>query len=170
MGAEHTSVPRWADVLPSVDPTARAVALLGFGPSGTAVLPAWVAAVPADVAVWIRNADEADDAALALLAEHIATARVGWRLVLAGPEIDVLAARAVAARHGVLDAEISTVVTEARHRRVFCPHCRTTTTTAQPVGGTAACEGCGRGLFVYAHVSRRAGAYLGFMVDAAEVA
>ncbi len=152
-----------------MDSSVRAVALMGFGSSGAAALRGWAAAVPDGVPAWTHLATGADDGTLALLAEHIAAARVGWRLVLAGPEIDVLAARSVATGLGVLEAEISVAVTDTQRRRVFCPHCRTTTVTSEPVGGSVPCDGCGRRLFVYAHVSRRAGAYLGFMADAEEV-
>jgi len=168
MGAEHTSVPRWAAAEPRVDPAARAVALLGFGPDGAAALRVWM--VPGEIPTWIHVVHEADEGTLALLAGQIEAARVGWRLVLAGPEVDVLAARAVATRLGVLDAEISVVVTDADRKRVFCPHCRTTTATTEPVAGEVVCDGCRRRLHVYPHVSRRAGSYLGFMVDAEEVA
>jgi dimethylamine monooxygenase subunit C len=170
MGAEHTSVPRWTDGPPQLDATARAVALVGFGPSGAAALQAWTAVVPGGVPVWTHVAHEADAGTLALLAGHVSAARVGWRLVLAGPEIDVLAARAVATGLGVLDAEISVTVTETRRKKVFCPHCRATTDTTEPVAGEIPCAGCGRRLHVYAHVSRRTGAYLGFMADAEEAA
>ena len=170
MGAEHTSVPRWTDEQPRIDRAARAVALLGFGPAGAARVAEWSAAVPEGVPVWRHVAHQADDGVLEVLAEHVAAARVGWRLVLTGPEADVLAARAVATRLGVLDAEIHCAVTDTRRKRVFCPHCRTTTATTEPVAGEVACDGCARRLLVYAHVSRRAGAYLGFMVDAEEVA
>ncbi|MFD2090995.1 dimethylamine monooxygenase subunit DmmA family protein [Blastococcus deserti] len=170
MGAQHASVPRWTDERPHIDPSARAVALVEFGPSGAAAVRGWAAVVPDGVPARTHLAPAADEDTRALLAEQIAAARVGWRLVLAGPEIEVLAARALATGLGVLDAEISVAVTDAQRKRVFCPHCRTTTTTEEPVGGSVPCDGCGRRLFVYAHVSRRAGAYLGFMADAEEAA
>ena len=170
MGAEHTSVPRWAPELPAADPAARAVALVGFGPAAARVVAGWRAQVGAGTEVWSRLAERADDAALAALAEQLRAARVGWRLMLAGPEADVLAARAVAVEHGALDAEVRTAVTGAALKRVFCAHCRTTTERDVPVAAEVECAGCRRQLHVYAHVSRRRGAYLGFMADAEEVA
>nr|WP_275585788.1 dimethylamine monooxygenase subunit DmmA family protein [Geodermatophilus sabuli] len=104
------------------------------------------------------------------MAAQVRTARVGWRLMLAGPEVDVLAARAVATGLGLLDAEIRTAVTGADHKRVSCPHCRVITEAEVPVGAEVPCRGCARRLHVYAHVSRRTGAYLGFMADAEEIA
>ena len=51
MGAEHTSVPRWPAADPGVDPAARAVAMLGFGPDGVAVVRCWLWQVPAGTPV-----------------------------------------------------------------------------------------------------------------------
>lgn len=163
-------MPRWGAEPPAPDPAARALLLIGFGVRGCAITTAWAADVPRGRPVEVLAADDADEPVLAFLRTRIAGARVGWRLMLAGPEADVLAARAVATRAGVLDAEIRCAVTGTERKRVYCPHCRTTTETTAPVAGETPCDGCGRRLHVYAHVSRRAGAYLGFMVDAEEVA
>ena len=170
VGAEHTSVPRWPAPVPSVDPAGRSVSLVGFGVSGRPIVETWLAAAPVRTVVWSCVADHADDATLELLAEQVRAARVGWRLMLAGPEADVLAARSVATGLGLLDGEIRAAVTSADRKRVYCPHCRAVTEAVVPIGAAVPCRGCGRGLHVYAHVSRRAGAYLGFMADAEEVA
>ena len=170
MDAEHTSVPRWPAVVPDLDPAGRSVGLLAFGPAGADVLRRWLVRVPAGTPVWVRCADRADAATLAALEERVSRSIVGWRLMLAGPEVDVLAARAVAVRLGALDAEIRTAVTDAGCKRVFCAHCRATTEAESPVAGEVSCAACGRRLHVYGHVSRRLGAYLGFMADAEEVA
>lgn len=170
MNGQHTSVPRWPAEVPAPDPTARALALLAFGSAGGRLLVGWRAAVAGRVPLWWHAAERADQESLDLLVAQVAGARIGWRLMLAGPEIDVLGARSVATGLGVLDAEIRMAVTGTEVKRVFCPHCRTTTTGAAPVSGELACAGCGRRLHVYAHVSRRTGAYLGFMADAEEVA
>ena len=170
MGAEHTSVPRWPTAAPGVDPRGRTVSVLGFGDRGRAIVDGWVAATPAGRLTWCVVAERADDTTLATLAAQVRAARVGWRLMLAGPEVDVLAARAVATDLGLLDAEIRTAVTDTDRKRVACPHCRVTTEADVPVGAEVPCRGCARRLHVYAHFSRRTGAYLGFMADAEEVA
>lgn len=170
MGAEHTSVPRWAAAVPSVDPAARSVVLLGLGPGAEGVLAGWRRQVPPAVPVWSRTAERADTAVLTDLEHHLGTATVGVRLLLAGPEADVLAARAAAVRCGLLDAEIRTAVADADRKRVSCAHCRAVTEAVLPVAAEVGCGGCGRRLHVYAHVSRRLGTYLGFMADAEEVA
>ena len=99
---------------------------------------------------------------------RLATARVGIRLMVAGPECDVLRIGAVALARGLLTAETTTFATDDRVRRVWCPHCDTTTTAEVPVGGRTGCAGCGRTLLVHHHVSRREGCYLGFSADAEE--
>jgi hypothetical protein len=71
------------------------------------------AGTPVDV----QLADRADDRTLTALADRVAGAVVGCRLMLAGPEVDVLAARAVAVAGGALDAELRIAVTGGQHRR-----------------------------------------------------
>lgn len=86
----------------------------------------------------------------------LAAARVGYRLLLAGPEADLLALRA---RAGVLlDAEITLHVTDSRERVVRCARCRTATRTEAAV---LDCAGCGLRLAVHDHVSTVHGAHLG---------
>jgi len=106
---------------------------------------------------------------LAELRAQVAMATVGWRLMLVGPESDVMQARAVAASGGALDAEITLLVHDETYRRVWCSHCGDTTTAAVAVGDVVACVGCGHSLSVYHHVSRRNACYLGFMADAEEL-
>ncbi|MGY1794249.1 dimethylamine monooxygenase subunit DmmA family protein [Geodermatophilus sp. SYSU D00525] len=153
-----------------MDPAGRTVSVLGFGDRGREIVADWLAATPAGRVVWSHVAERADDVTLTALAEQVRGARVGWRLMLAGPEVDVLAARAVATGLGLLDAELRTAVTGADRRRVACPHCGVATEAEVPVGAEVPCRGCARRLHVYAHVSRRTGTYLGFMSDAEEVA
>src|SRR4051812_38501536 len=126
MGAEHTSVPRWPAQVPPPDPAARSLALLGFGATGERAVRAWRQQVDAGIPVWSRTADRAGTDVLAELEQQVAQAVVGWRLLLAGPEADVLAARAVAVRLGVIDAEIRMAVDDATRKRVYCAHCAVT--------------------------------------------
>ncbi|MGK5113891.1 MULTISPECIES: dimethylamine monooxygenase subunit DmmA family protein [unclassified Geodermatophilus] len=170
MGGAHTSVPRWPAGDPGVDPAARSVAMLGFGPAGVAAVRRWLPQVPPGTPVTATTTGAADAAVLDELARRVAASSVGWRLMLAGPEADVLAARAVAVDGGLLDAEVRTAVTDTGRKRVFCPHCRTTTEAEVDVGAETGCSGCGRRLVVHWHVSRRSGSYLGYMADAEEVA
>lgn len=78
-------------------------------------------------------------------------------------------AYAVALESGLRPAEIRVHQRTEGARRVRCTHCRALTTTATPVGGRAVCAGCGVPLEVFAHCSRRHGAYMGFRADAEEL-
>ncbi|MGY1743085.1 MULTISPECIES: dimethylamine monooxygenase subunit DmmA family protein [unclassified Blastococcus] len=168
MGTAVTSDPREDPGVPDVDPAARWLALFGLGPRGAAVVARWRAAAPAHVPLRAHTAPRADDAVLDLLTAEVDRARVGWRLMVAGPEVDVLAVRARATALGVLDAEIRAAVTDTRRRRVWCASCGATTETSAPAPGEAACAGCGRRLHVHAHLSRRLGAHLGSAADPEE--
>jgi hypothetical protein len=157
MGGDGCSAP--------VDPAARGVGLVGFGPGGAAVVDRERARVPTGVPVAVTVVPAADDAFLAALEARVADQTVGWRLVLAGPEDDVLAARAAAVRGGLVDAELRVHVTGAARRRVHCAHCRSVTSAEVPVGGTLRCGGCGRLLEVHRQVSPRLAAALGTAVE-----
>ncbi|WP_210583176.1 dimethylamine monooxygenase subunit DmmA family protein [Streptomyces sp. GESEQ-35] len=170
MGAQHTSVPRWPTVAPELDRTGRAYAVLTFGPAASVLAAAWQSALETlGRPVWSRHDEQATADCLAELRAQISAATVGWRLLLAGPQSEVLAAYSEAVRGGVLDAEITVVVTETEHRRVWCAHCESTTSAEVMLGAEVPCAGCGRSLFVYHHVSRLHAAHLGFMTDAEEV-
>jgi dimethylamine monooxygenase subunit C len=95
-------------------------------------------------------------------------ARVGVRIMAAGPELEVLDIAGAARAAGAIDAELGCFVTDDSVRRVQCPHCHAHTEARVAVGETVPCAGCARSLIVYHHVSRRHGAYLGYMVDAEE--
>jgi hypothetical protein len=100
-----------------------------------------------------------------LLRERLASAHVGVRLHLAGPEAFVRRMTAIGLEEGLLAEEIGVDCDPAQPAfRVFCVHCRTVT---KPVAETLArCAGCGRTLTVYHHFSRRKGAFMGFQADA----
>ncbi|MGY1636141.1 dimethylamine monooxygenase subunit DmmA family protein [Geodermatophilus sp. SYSU D00742] len=166
MGIEHTSVPRWDAVPPAVPSGARSLALLALGPDAEDVVASWEAtARSSGTPVSVLRVAGCEDA-LPWLEAETAQAVVGWRLLVAGPEADVLRARARVLALGAVPAEILPFVTGVPLRRVHCAHCDTETETTAPVDGTCTCSGCGRTLHVYHHVSRRMGAYLGYMIDA----
>ncbi|TQS42123.1 dimethylamine monooxygenase subunit DmmA family protein [Cryptosporangium phraense] len=145
-----------------IDETGTSFAVVTFGADGAAVGAGWVARIRAlgrPLWEWPGSAGVADvEGGLKALGEQVAAARVGWRLLVAGPEADVLRARAVALAGGAVDAEVTAVVTDDRTRRVWCAHCGTTTPTGDP---SVRCSGCGRALVVHDHLSRRRAAYLG---------
>lgn len=170
MGLQHTSVPRWPTSDPGLDRPGRAYAVMTFGPAAAALGALWRSELTVlGRAVWSWDGEAATEAGLGALREQIGSATVGWRLLLAGPQPEVLLAYAESVRGGVLDAEITAVVTDTARRRVWCSHCRATTVAEVALGAETDCAGCGRSLLVYHHVSRRHAAHLGFMTDAEEL-
>lgn len=138
-------------------------------------------AARSSTAAWRSEAEEAgidvvavlpgpDGTATASLSRALAGATAATRLVLAGDEAFLGPAYAVALEAGLRPAEIRVHQTAEQARRVRCTHCRALTTTAVPVGGRTDCAGCGVPLEVFAHYSRRHGAYMGFRADAEELA
>jgi dimethylamine monooxygenase subunit C len=167
----HTSVPRWPTSDPGVDHTGRAYAVMSFGPAASRIAAGWRREVrELGRPVWTYRGESATEPVLSALRGQLATATVGWRLMVAGPQADVLRVHGEARLGGALDSEVVVVVTDDAHRRVWCSHCGATSGADVATGEVLDCAGCGRSLLVYHHVSRRAAAYLGFMVDAEELA
>ncbi|MGY1742743.1 MULTISPECIES: dimethylamine monooxygenase subunit DmmA family protein [unclassified Blastococcus] len=158
--ASPAAAPR--DVV-AIDPSARAIAMLGFGPTGMRVVRRWIEQVPAGTPVTWAAAQRADAVSLAELERLVTGARPGWRLMLAGPEADVRAAREVALRLGLLGDEVRTALTGREPRRVWCPHCTATTETEALPGESVHCCGCTVPLRVTAAVSRSHGASVGIV-------
>jgi hypothetical protein len=167
MGIEHTSVPRWQADAPPFDPRARSATVLALCADAEPVAAAWAAAGGA-AGVPVSSCTGDLEQALRHLDADMAGAVVGWRLLVAGPEAEVLRVRARATELGAVGSEVLAHVTGVPSRRVLCVHCDAVTETDEPVGGTVACAGCGHDLHLYHHVSRRLGAYLGFLTDAEE--
>ena len=168
---ELTSVPHWATTPsePAADTTGRWWTIIAFGPAGAAVASRWVTQIgrPTDTSTHQVAVGDDERARAALLAA-LADARVGWRLMMAGPAESCLRLRAAAVRLGVADDEMTVASTDVADRAVRCVHCHTVTTASVELNDVLPCPGCGRNLLVYYHVSRRQGAHLGYMVDAEE--
>lgn len=155
MAGVHTSVPRWPTTDPGVDTSGRSFGVVAVGQTARGVAEGWVD----EIRGLCRPVDHSFHAHPPL-DEWLARARVGYRLMLAGPQADLLRLRARAAV--LLDAELTLLVTDDRERPVWCVHCGTTTRAEAEVDGRAACAGCARELVVHHHVSRAHGSYLGY--------
>jgi hypothetical protein len=167
---ELTSVPPWTvtPTLPDADRTGASWTVVAIGAEAGAVVDTWcaqIASVRPTAAVRVHRVDDAVTAVEAVDAD-LAEACAGWRLMVAGPAHECLRVRAHAVRCDVADDEMIFAATEVEQRTVLCVHCHARTTTTAALEDTVVCNGCGRNLFVYYHVSRRQGAHLGFMVDA----
>ena len=163
---EFTSVPPWA-VVPRrapADVSGRYWTVVAF-PGGESTATEWVARIKGrhpESAPRVHPVSD-DLEATRVLDADVATARVGWRLMMAGPADACLRLRAHALGIGIGDDEITVASTDVAHRDVHCAHCRTVTRQEVPLGGVVDCSGCGRRLAVQAHVSRRVGAHLGVL-------
>ncbi|VEG56743.1 Uncharacterised protein [Mycolicibacterium aurum] len=169
---ELTSVPAWATAptRPPADTSGRYWTVVAFGDAGAEVARAWTAEIAAtgrESGLRVHAVDDGgDEQARAALRADLAEARVGWRLMMAGPASACLRLRADAVDAGVADDEMTVASTDVGQRAVHCAHCRAVTSGAIQLEDVVPCAGCGRKLFVYYHVSRRQGLHLGFMVDA----
>jgi hypothetical protein len=165
----HSTVPRWPAEPASVDGSGRGYVVLAFGPDAEQVAAAWRRDI-ARRAMPLVSLDGGPNPANALdrLAEVLAGASTGLRLMVAGPEQEVLAVQSAARVAGMIDDELALHVTSAAARQVYCVHCKTTSSVVAAVDELASCHGCGRELLVFAHLSRRSGSYLGFLADAEE--
>lgn len=180
----YSSVPAWArtpgrstpttTALP--DTTGRSYVLVGVGdphapqstsddPSAVDLVRGWTQTLDPGVGRSVLLGDQVDTLA-AQLRDTLRSSAVGVRVVLAGPVGSCLRLRATAIDAGLEDDEISVVPVGTGPVDVFCSHCRTTTHAVAAVDDVICCDGCDRDLLVYYHVSRRTGAFLGFMVDA----
>ena len=170
---QFTSVPTWAiaPARPDADLSGRYWTVIAFGggdrDAGEAaeIAAKWVAQIQTrhpGAAPRVHLVDD-DVAARDALTSDLATALVGWRLLIVGPADACLRLRAHAVRHHVGDDEITVATTGVVHRDVHCAHCRSVTRAAVELDGVVSCVGCSRSLVVHAHVSRRIGAHLGVM-------
>ncbi|WP_028310922.1 dimethylamine monooxygenase subunit DmmA family protein [Derxia gummosa] len=109
---------------------------------------------------------ERPEAALQILRDALAAARMGTRLYLIGGESLIWLAARIANEAGMGESEIHRHRCGTLARPVYCVHCKTITHAIHT--NIAPCGGCGRQLFVRDHFSRRLGAYMGFQIDAEE--
>ncbi|WP_235874942.1 dimethylamine monooxygenase subunit DmmA family protein [Saccharopolyspora aridisoli] len=157
----RTSLPAWPERV-EVDPSGRCFALLGVGDEASEIIRGWLRSV--DRPVWTLQADDAASASESLAAQ-LREARVGWRLMLAGHEVDVLALRSQALSAGALEEEVRCQVTARERVVVHCAHCATDTEVMAVAGDRTVCGGCGQLLHIYSHVSWLRGSHLGFRAD-----
>lgn len=163
----HTNLPRWDGTPPEVDRGGRSFAVLSFGELARPVADGWMEQIHrVHAGSWRLHGDTADEAVLTRLRQRVSRTAVGWRLMVAGPEADVLGVSAEALRYGALPAEIRAHVTSTQRRKVRCVHCGTVADVNAQPGEVFHCAGCGHNLLVHHHLSRSLGIYLGFRADA----
>lgn len=165
-----SSVPLWARPGQSpadvpADTGGRSQVLVGVGAAAGPIVDRWIAEIPGRTPVSRILVDDVQLAG-AELDEALRDARVGVRVLIAGPAGACLRLRGVALSAGLEDDEIRVMRCGAGPIDIFCAHCGASTPAIADVDDIVECAGCARHLLVYYHVSRRTGRYLGFMVDA----
>ncbi|MGY1631706.1 dimethylamine monooxygenase subunit DmmA family protein [Geodermatophilus sp. SYSU D01186] len=156
-----TSVPVWPPEPPPLDLTGRSFLVVHIGPAAHGVVEQWLAQARErgrPVRLW--GLPRTDEGSGAELARRLGALCVGARLVIAGPEADVLAMAAHARRAGLVPEEITTFAVGRESLRVFCVHCEVTSRLAADPGAEVDCPGCGTRLEVHEHVSGHRGSYL----------
>jgi hypothetical protein len=163
----HSTVPRWPADPPAVDASGRTFGVVYFGAAGERVASDWLIEI-FRAASWVLHGVD-PQAVCDAMRTRLESESVGLRLLIAGPECDVLAAAVVARSAGLVPTEIMTHATSDSSRRIYCVHCKETSMVEAAVGDVVACEGCRRELAVFAHLSRESGSYLGFLAAAEEL-
>jgi hypothetical protein len=165
----HSTVPRWPAEPPAVDPSGRSYVVVAFGPEAEPIAAGWRREIAQGPSALIAlDCDQAASETMSRLTGVLASATTGLRLMVAGPEQEVLTVASTARAAGMIDAELSLHVTSATSRKVYCVHCKSTSSARAAVDEVAACQGCGRELLIFAHLSKRSGSYLGFLAAAEE--
>ncbi|QSE92609.1 hypothetical protein JWS13_30365 [Rhodococcus pseudokoreensis] len=142
----------------SMDLTGRhyLLVILGEAPSAAAKAKQWARALH-DAQ---RSISEHTASSAATVGDLIASSTVGIRIMICGPEFEVMQAVAAARSHGVLPCEMFVHITHVDAIHVYCPHCDTATRTIAQPNTTAECSGCRRDLLVRPHTSSHRAMYL----------
>lgn len=154
------SLPVWPPVPEPVDVTGRSFVVLQLGPDAraVAVADAWVAAAAALGRVDHHRWERLDPASLGGV---LAALRCGVRIMVVGPQDDVLLALAIAREAGAEPAELRCFVTRTDVLPVYCAHCRQTERVVASPGDVVSCPSCARRLEIHPHVSAVRGSFLG---------
>lgn len=157
-------LPHWPAAPEPVDPSAASVLVLALGghPRTAEVAGAWVREAEGRVPTRLVVADD-----LASGHEDVVAAldavRIGVRIMVVGPQHDVLLTLARCRAHGASGAELRAFVVDAEGPTdlpVYCAHCRATHRLHGEPGGTAVCPGCTRLLEIHPHHSAVRGSFL----------
>lgn len=168
IASAQTNLPIWPTSPPPIDEAGRGFILLGLGADAADVLAGWRCAIDARSQPCRQRLDleaPASDALIGWLEDALASAVVGWRLMLAGPSSEVLLLSARARGAGMLESEIRSFATADAHIRGQCVHCKIPFRCEGEPGTVVACPGCGRHLLVHQHLSRRHAALVAFIAD-----
>jgi hypothetical protein len=168
IASSRTNLPVWPSLPPPIDEAGRGFILLGLGADAADALAGWRSAIDVLGRPCRQRLDPdapASDALIGWLDDVLASAVVGWRLMLAGAASEVLLLSARARAAGMVASEIRCFATADAHVRTQCVHCKTSFRCEGKPGAVVACPGCGRHLLIHQHLSRRHAALVAFIAD-----
>lgn len=164
------SLPNWTDLPPEPDVTGAAFLLAGYGDADTnSVLDRWrevLRKFGAEDRVQVHRDTQFDRWSFYPALEQ---SRCGVRLMIAGPQYDVLTAMATARECGLESGEITGFATSVEDLPLFCPHCQWISRAYAEPFGTHICSGCQRELMIRPHFSSQRGSFLGVDAQAKEI-
>jgi hypothetical protein len=175
-GLEWTSVPRWCAADAVELPQAASYLAVWFGDQGRRHVAALLAR--ADRGVPVRRAGfpgQWTSRTESELRRLVGGCFTGVRIVLAGPEVIVMRAMAIARELGASTEELMLLADEAGdlgageraigsviERRVYCAACRGVSRVTAAIGAAVTCRACGARLSVDRRFSRPHAAYYGW--------
>lgn len=150
----------WANTV-SVDTTGTSFLVISFGRGeNAAAAREWLTEAAATGPVQWLTFEEFDDDTGRRLGWVFNSSLNGLRIMILGPQFDVLQSVAVARRSGALETEIQALITDTAELPIYCAHCRATGRVRGGAGDTVTCPGCARSLEVHPHLSGTRGSYL----------
>lgn len=161
------SLPVWPATPEPVDATGRSFLVVELGEGARGVADDWAAAAAALGPVARCGWDRLDAGCFQTVLSGL---RCGVRIMIVGPQDDVLLALAAARAAGAEPAELRSFVTRTDVLAVFCAHCRATSRVAAAPGDVTPCPACGRTLEIHPHLSAVRGSFLGSDATAREIA
>lgn len=145
----------------AVDPSGKSFLIISFGSGENAALArAWLTeAAELGPVQWLTFADFNPETKRQL-SRGLASSFNGVRIMVVGPQFDVLQTIALARTTGALENEVRSLVTNTADLPVYCAHCRATNRVVGGVGDVVTCPACARTLEIHAHLSSVRGSYL----------
>ena len=149
------------DSTDAVDGSGSSFLIISYGQGENAGFArAWLTeAAPVGPVQWLTFADFTPDTRRQL-SRALRSCRNGLRIMVVGPQFDVLQTIALARSVGALEKEVRSLVTDAADLPIYCAQCRVTSRVRGGAGDVVACPACARTVEIHAHLSGARGSYL----------
>lgn len=149
------------DSTDAVDGSGSSFLIISYGQDENAGFArAWLTeAAPVGPVQWLTFADFSPDTRRQL-SRALRSCRNGLRIMVVGPQFDVLQTIALARSIGALEKEVRSLVTDAADLPIYCAQCRVTSRVRGGAGDVVTCPACARTVEIHAHLSGARGSYL----------